>query len=401
MPSRRRFLQSSALISLSPWLPGFLGSAARAAGAAADARTLVVIQLDGGNDGLNTIVPHHDDGYGRARTELRLPSQALHQLNDHVALHPSMKAMKELFDDGRLTVVQNVGYPNPDRSHFRSMRIWQTARLDDSQQNDYGWLGRTLDAQAAQSSGPAAADAVFIGEQESPIALWGRRSTAVSLARSADLSLDLHGPHNEPQSASSSDGSLREFVSRQVLSAYAAADEFTKQQSQASAHNGPRYPETPLASQLQLVSRMLQSAAKARVYYVLQPGYDTHAAQLNTHARLLRELSDALKAFLDDLRASRLDERVVVLAFSEFGRRVRENESRGTDHGAAGPVFLAGRPVRGGVIGEAPDLSDLDRGDLKVHIDFRRVYATILNQWLSVPPEDVLGSSFEQLPIFA
>ncbi len=400
MSSRRRFLQSSALLSLSPWLPSFLGSTARAAGAATDAKALVVIQLDGGNDSLNTVVPHRDDAYARARTELRLPSKSLHPLDDHLALHPSMKAMKDLYDDGRLTVVQNVGYPNPDRSHFRSMRIWQTAQLDDSQHNDYGWLGRTFDIRAAQRSEPSFADAVFVGQEDCPIALWGRRSTAISMARADDLSLGLGGLDTGTPPAFVPSGSLRDFVSRQVLSAYAAAKEFTSQPSPSSASATP-YPDTPLASRLWLVLRCLQTQAHARVYYLVQPGYDTHATQLNMHAQLLREFSEALRAFLDDLRACRLDDRVVVLAFSEFGRRVQENESHGTDHGAAGSVFLAGRPVQGGIVGSAPDLSNLDRGDLKVLLDFRQVYATILHQWLSVTPQDVLGSKFATLPLLA
>ncbi len=188
MLSRREFLQTSSIISLSPVLPCIFGSTAKAAALAPDERVLVVIQLDGGNDGINTVVPFGDDGYGRVRKKLRLETEKLHKLGDHVGLHPNMRAAKELFDDGRLTIVQGVGYPNPDRSHFRSMKIWQTARFDDTEHDSYGWLGRSLDQPLVRAKSGARANAIFIGEQETPVALWGRRSAATALSR-AEASL--------------------------------------------------------------------------------------------------------------------------------------------------------------------------------------------------------------------
>lgn len=398
MLSRRTFLKASSLVSLSPVLPRILGKTARAAAAGPDARVLVVIQLDGGNDGINTVVPHADDAYGRSRIKLRLDPKELHQLDDRVALHDSMRGAKELFDDGRLCVVQNVGYPNPDRSHFRSMKIWQTARFDQEQYDHYGWLGTALDQQAGQAN----ASAIYVGEEQTPVALWGRRSSATALAAAQDLELTLNvqpgsqhhaGPKQE-------EASLAPFVSKQVLSAYAAADEFARHSSQRAA-GGSTYPDTTLAAQLKLVSQLLQSGMHGRVFYTVQGGYDTHAAQTYTHWRLLREFSGAVKAFLDDLKSVGLDDRVVLLAFSEFGRRLKENDSQGTDHGAAGPVFLAGKPVRAGLVGEAPNLTDLDDGDIKMQIDFRQVYATLLDDWLSVDSKAVLGGAFEKAPVLA
>ena len=396
MLSRRSFLKASSLISLSPFVPSMLATAARAASAAPDARTLVVIQLDGGNDGLNTIVPYGDDGYARHRQKLRLDIARLHRLDDHVGFHPSMRAAKALFDEGQLAIVQGVGYPNPSRSHFRSMRIWQTARFDDDQHDGYGWLGRALDRRSQQAD----AGAIFVGEQETPVALWSRRSEAMSLSRAADLELDLNAAAAAPPSSPMVEKSLDQFVSRQVLSAYAAASEFADHQAKTKALRAISYPDTALASRLRLISQLLHSGSQARVFYTVQSGYDTHSNQLLTHNRLLREFADALKAFLDDLRASQLDDRVAVLAFSEFGRRVQENDSQGTDHGTAGPVFLAGRPIRGGLIGSAPSLSELEDGDLKAQADFRQVYATILETWLGVAARDILDSSFATLPIF-
>jgi uncharacterized protein (DUF1501 family) len=377
-------------------LPTLFANTARAASAAPDNRVLVVIQLDGGNDGINTVVPYADDGYGRARTKLRLETDKLHKLNDHVALHPSMRAAKELFDDGRLSIVGGVGYPNPDRSHFRSMAIWQTATFDDAQHRGYGWLGSALDQRLLKQNGPAAANAIFVGEQETPAALWGRRSAATALARVEDLKLSLDvGPAGSPPAAQPENSSLAQFVSSQVLSAYAAADEFERRQSGAQAAEST-YPGTSLGTHLKLVAQLLKSGAQSRVYYTIQSGYDTHSTQLYAHARLLGEFSDAIKAFLDDLKTARLDDRVLVLAFSEFGRRVAENDSQGTDHGTAGPVFLAGNPVRGGLVGGPPDLANLDGGDLKMQIDFRQVYATILDDWLQVDSKAVLGGPFDR-----
>ena len=400
MLSRRRFLQSSSMISLSPVLPSIFGSTAQAAALAPDERVLVVIQLDGGNDGINTVVPFGDDAYGRVRTKLRLETEKLHKLNDSVGLHPNMRAAKELFDDGRLTIVQSVGYPNPDRSHFRSMKIWQTARFDDTEHNSYGWLGRTLDQQLARAKGDTSADAIFVGEQETPVALWGRRSSATALSRTEDLILrpEFSSEHSDLDLGSGT-GGLQQFVTKQVLAAYAAADEFQRQELKDLSAGDVNYPDTKLGSRLKLVSKLLKSDSHTRVFYTIQGGYDTHSTQLYTHSRLLREFSGAVKAFLDDLKAAKLDDRVVVLAFSEFGRRVQENDSQGTDHGTAGPVFLAGSTVIPGLVGEVPDLSDLENGDLKMQTDFRSLYATILDDWLGVDSNMVLGGSFETLSL--
>ena len=398
MTTRRQFLKTGAIVSLSSLVPGIFARTARAAVTAPDAPVLIVVQLDGGNDGLNTVVPFGDDAYGRHRNKLRLDSARLHKLDDHLGLHADMTAAKSLFDDGRLAIVQNVGYPNPDRSHFRSMRIWHTARLDDDQ-HDYGWLGRTLDVHTVRRPRATTSDAVYVGDQDTPLALWGRRCAAMALSRATDLHLELDALAARRVDSQTDSPALDQFVAHQVLNAYAAASEFQKRHGTPGSGERSQYPGTELGAKLQLIAQLLKSGSQARVFYAVQTGYDTHATQLFAHARLLREFADALQTLLNDLKTSGLDERVVVLAFSEFGRRVTENASQGTDHGTAGPVFLAGRQIQGGLLGDYPDLSDLDNGDLRVKVDFRQVYATLLDNWLGVPSREILGGKFDSLPI--
>jgi uncharacterized protein (DUF1501 family) len=393
MTSRRQFLQQSALISLSPLVPAFLSQSAFAASAKADDRVLVVIQLDGGNDGLNTVVPYADENYARFRRELRIKTEEVLKLDDAVGLHPALKSAADLVEEGRLAIVQGVGYPNPNRSHFESMAIWHHARVVGADHDGNGWLGRA--AELAQPRNASAADSIYVGPDAVPVALRGRRANAVSLQNEADLKLMAGVVPRVGEPADSAD--LAAFVQRTVAQSFAAARQFGES-AQASSAASSDYPDTKLAGKLQLVSKLLKLGGGTRIYYVSQSGYDTHAAQSFQHAQLLREFAGALKAFLNDLQAAQLDERVVVLAFSEFGRRVEENGSAGTDHGAAGPVFLAGSPVQPGLIGRHPSLTDLDQGDLKMAIDFRQVYATLLSDWLGVDSKAVLAHSFEPLP---
>lgn len=405
MVSRRDFLaRSSALVSLAPFAPSMLSLAA-AAPAEKDAKALVVIQLDGGNDGLNTVVPFEDDEYAKARKTLKQDPKFLHNLGENAGLHSRMKGAKELFDDGRLTVIQAVGYPNPNRSHFTSMRIWQTARFEESAHDEYGWLGRALDG--AQQAQPGGEGAFYVGEEQTPVALWGRRSSAVSLSRVEDLSLEDSVPTGVAGSGAKRMAltsatpfeTIHPFVKRQVDSAFASAEQLRASGAAQAAADVP-YPANRLGQRLKLIAQLLKSGSPARVYYTAQDGYDTHSAQVYTHAALVQEFSEGLKAFLDDLRAASLEDRVVVLAFSEFGRRVHENASLGTDHGTAGPVFIAGRPSIGGLIGKPPNLSDLADGDIKTQFDFRRVYTSLLQEWLNLDSPGVLGAKpFDPLPI--
>jgi uncharacterized protein (DUF1501 family) len=286
------------------------------------------------------------------------------------------------------------------------MRIWQTARFDEADHNSYGWLGRALDLPemngGASESQPAA---IYVGRDDVPVTLWGRRCEAMSLTSLSDMKLPFAADQIAPRAAASStapsdSSDLDLFVTRQVLSAYSTANQFQHQLNSAASSSAAPYPATQLSANLQLISQLIKSGSNARVYYAVQSGYDTHAAQLYTHSQLLREFSSALKAFLDDLQSARLEDRVMVLAFSEFGRRVRENASQGTDHGAAGPVFLAGRKTAGGLVGTMPDLSNLDSGDIKMSTDLREIYAAILETWLGVDAASVLDGTFPKAAIF-
>jgi uncharacterized protein (DUF1501 family) len=391
MITRRDLLKGSAFLSLSPIVPAFLERTASAAAPDRDGRVLVTIQLDGGNDGINTVVPFGDEGYAKCRRELRLPTDKLFKIGEGLGLHPSMRAAADLLEAGRLAIVQGVGYPNPNRSHFESMRIWQTAQPGKPRPESLGWLGRALD-KGAPVDGPAS---VFVGDENLPLALTARRASSASFADASDLSLTLPSP---PDGSPPSGDDLTAFVNRAVTSAYATSAELEAAAARPS-DSGARYPETKLAKRLDLVARSIKAGSTARVYYVIQSGYDSHAVQLPAQAQLLREFSGAVKAFLDDLAASKLADRVVLMAFSEFGRRPEENGSLGTDHGTAGPVFLAGPSLKPGVFGKTPLLGDLEDGNLKWSTDFRSVYATLLAGWLRLPAEAILDGKFPEMPL--
>jgi uncharacterized protein (DUF1501 family) len=391
--TRRTLLKRSSLLALAPTVPGFLARLARAVETRHDDRVLVVVQLDGGNDGINTVVPYRDEGYAKHREGLRLPDERLCKLDDDVALHPSMQSMADLFQKQRLAIVQGVGYPNPNRSHDVSMAIWHTARFEREEHKGSGWLGRALDQLPQQ---PGAPGAMLVGEGAMPGAVAARRSLAGNISRLDELVV-----RNASALAASagdvSEDDLEAFVRRTTLDSYATADAVLA--AAARERSKATYPANQLAQQLALVARLIEADLPTRVYYVVQPGYDTHAAQRDTHARLLGDLNGALAAFVNDLTEAKLAERVLVMTFSEFGRRVEENASAGTDHGTAGPMFLAGGGVRGGMFGDRPRLLDLDAGDLKMSVDFRRVYAAVLRDWLNIGPESVLAGDFAPLDV--
>ena len=318
---------------------------------------------------------------------LRIAENSILKLDDSVGLHPSMKAAADLIEEGRLSIVQGVGYPNPNRSHFESMDIWQTARMNAEDRNGHGWLGRAADAYGAdQTSNP---DSVFVDDSEIPVALRGRRANSISL--NSEDELRLFASVGRPIAAGNG-GDLDAFVRQTVDASFTAAKRFSES---TPAGDDAGYPNSQPGKKMQLLSRMLKLDGGTRVFYVSQDGYDTHSEQLNDHSRLLREFSTSLSAFMQDLKESNLDDRVMVLAFSEFGRRVAENGSNGTDHGTAGPVFIASPSANNGLRGTYPSLTDLDKGDLRMTVDFRQVYSSILQTWLNVSPVPILNGSFE------
>lgn len=392
MQSRREFLRRSAFVSLSPVAPTFLTNVVSAGAEQVNGRRLVVIQLDGGNDGINTVVPYRDDGYEKHRQELRLAENDLIKANDNFAFHPRLRGVAELFEAGKLSVVHGVGYPNPNRSHFESTAIWQSGSTVETERRvGHGWIGSAVDA--TTSSGP---HAIHVGDETLPVALRGRRCTANTISNPADLRLRMPFPLSprieetrlQTEASLSPPLNLKDFVTQCVTEAYASASELASTTRVDSAVN---YPNSRLATRLKLISQMIKSGSAAQVYYTVQPGYDTHASQLPEHASLLSEFSRAVTAFMEDLKQSGLADCVTILAFSEFGRRVQENASGGTDHGTAGPVFLVGNQLLRSSIGEVSRLDDLHQGDLKYSIDFRSIYRSVLVDWLGLDCPAVLN----------
>jgi uncharacterized protein (DUF1501 family) len=278
------------------------------------------------------------------------------------------------------------------------MAIWHHARTARDEHDGNGWLGRA--GELAPSRNSASADSIYVGPDTVPVALRGRRANAVSLNSESDLHLADVGSAMPTTAVVEPSPDISAFVQRTVAQSFDTARQF-RASSDAQKPGAENYPGTKLGQKLQLVSKLLKFGGGTRIFYVSQPGYDTHAAQIYQHAQLLREFAGALKAFLDDLKAAKLDQRVVVLAFSEFGRRALENGSLGTDHGAAGPVFLAGPSVQPGPIGRHPSLTELDQGDLKMSIDFRQIYATLLDQWLGISSTRILKADFNNLPLLS
>jgi uncharacterized protein (DUF1501 family) len=371
-----------------------------------DERILVIVQLSGGNDGLNTVIPYGDREYHAARPSLSLgePGKAKNggaalelDRDRGIGLHPNLTGLKELHDDGRLAVVAGVGYPNPNRSHFASMDIWQSGRPEGK---GTGWLGRYVDATC--NGNPAADVAVSVG-RTAPLAMLGRTSRPIAF-ESADLfrwlGADAGGQMEDEYQRMVRAGELRDvaagsqesFLMRTALDAQVTSDRI-----RAAVKKAPlaRYPGSAVAKQLQTVAAMIRDGMKTRVYYVSMGGFDTHANQPNSHGNLMRQLGDAMLAFQNDLKAQGNDGRVMTMCFSEFGRRVRQNASNGTDHGTAGPVFVVGPNVNPGLQGKYPSLTDLDGGDLKFTTDFRGVYQELLGKWMKAPTREVLGGTYQ------
>ncbi|MCH2138587.1 MAG: DUF1501 domain-containing protein [Phycisphaerales bacterium] len=417
--SRRDFIQRGTVFaSMASTVPVFLQQTA--AGAAtplgaltssipgmAQDRIFVVVQLGGGNDGLNTIVPHGMDEYYRKRPSISIskPGTTDGALASGVrgaeglGFNPAFSGFKSLMDDGRAAVIQGVGYPNPNRSHFSSMDIWHSGNPNGRSE---GWLGRYFDNTCNGTPDPQAA--VAIGST-SPLALIGRQTRAVSFEKpelyrwtGEDIDNDMkqayRGVTGDPNKA---DDTLA-FLRRTAMDAQISS---SKVRQAASLAPLASFPGGNLSDQLRMVAAMIRADLPTRVYYVTLGGFDTHANQAGQHARLLQQVGDSLKAFSDDLKAQGNDGRVLTMVFSEFGRRVAQNGSGGTDHGTAAPLYLIGPMVKPGFFGRHPSLTDLDSGDLKYTTDFRQVYASVLEDWLKTDSAAVLHNRFQKLNVIA
>jgi uncharacterized protein (DUF1501 family) len=404
---RREFLKVSAvgssLVAFDGILPNFLGRTAAQAPAAerAGARDtiLVVVQLTGGNDGLNTVIPFNDADYARLRPTLRQTNY--HRINDRIAFHSSMNGLHSLLQDNAVCVVQGVGYPNPSQSHFRSMDIWQAASTE--RDLTEGWVGKAL------RHIPAAASFHLANQNEAaPLALTGAPARVPSIGTLEDFQLRIEASNaadrrqqrqlldRVSQPADSQPG-LLDFVQRTAVQTYASS----RRLQEIGRNYQPRstYPQSALGNHLRLAAQLIDAGLGARLFYVTLDGFDTHAGQAGPHANLLRDVSDSITAFYRDLAARGHQDRLLIMTFSEFGRRARENGSRGTDHGSGAPMILVGGRVRSGVVGDHPSLSNLEDGNLRHHTDFRQVYATILDRWLGVPSRQVLGQEYRAIDV--
>lgn len=387
-------------------------------------RVLVVIQLGGGNDGLNNVIPFGESAYYKARPAIGIREDKVVKLGQAaVGLHPSLAPIADMYNEGQVSIVQGVGYPNPDRSHFKSMDIWHTA--DTSATGD-GWIGRYFDSEcvgfgkseSGKGDGASVKDAnpqagIAIG-REAPLAMRGRMVSPLSF-ESADLfrwngqdvdkTLEAYYKRiaeagSAPVEGGASVGNSNSaFLTRTALDAQVSSATIRRAVAQKGA---VAYPNSDLSRQLQMVSAMINAKLSTRVYYVSMSGFDTHAGQggeNGRHANLLGQFAQAVKAFYADLKAQRNDGRVLTMSFSEFGRRVGQNASGGTDHGTAGPMMLFGPMVNPGVMNAHPSMRDLDQGDLKFTVDFRSVYAGVLGSWLSADSEKILEGRYELAPV--
>jgi uncharacterized protein (DUF1501 family) len=405
MLTRRQFLGRSAtglsFLSLGGLMPDLFAHAAESAAKSdRNDHVLVVVELAGGNDGLNTVIPFENDLYHKARPTLKIAKEQVVKLSDQIGLHPALEAAGELFKAGKLAVVQGVGYPEPDRSHFRSMEIWHTASTA-KKVPATGWLGRILDHQFKPGDeeklrGLGLAGALpqaFFSDKIAVPVVQQLETFAGGEEENAKQKL-LRKLTTTPESKSGPVG----FMRRQAQALYRTADQL---KAAAEKYKSDVEYKGDLGNQFRRAAQIITADLGVRLFFLSQGGYDTHSQQLNQQQNLLTELSGALAAFQQDLEKQKLADKVLVLTFSEFGRRVDENASAGTDHGAASCLFVSGSKVKGGLAGTYPSLAKLGDGDLIHTVDFRSVYATVLEKWLGCPADKLLGEKFPQLGLLA
>src|SRR5436189_2037448 len=392
---RKEFLQVGSLATASLMLPKFLKAFEASNMVPPGNNVTVVLQLSGGCDGLNQIIPVRNDIYYRSRPRLGVAKDKALSLTDEVGIHPALSGLKELYDDGSMAVLHNVGYPNPDRSHFRSMDIWQTG----SQSSEYwntGWVGRYLDAQCSGCDHPT--QAIEMDDVLS-LALKGDHLKGIAVKDPRRL----YGTANEKyfkeinkNHADETGEQPVDYLYKTLAETMSSAD-YIFQQSKLHPSSAD-YPKTDLGTSLKTIASLIYSEINTKVYYLSLGSFDTHINQEMQQQRLFTELNDAVKAFTKDLKANGRFNDVLLFTFSEFGRRVAQNASNGTDHGTSNNmIFIGGGLKQQGLINEMPNLADLDEGDLKYKIDFKNVYATVLKNWLNTDDVKILGKQYEYL----
>ncbi|HTI07624.1 MAG TPA: DUF1501 domain-containing protein [Puia sp.] len=420
--NRKKFLQAGSLATASLLLPRFLKAFEQPVIVPPGNKVLIVLQLSGGNDGLNTVIPVRNDLYYRARPRLGIEKDKTALITDEVGLHPALTGLKGLYDDGSLGILSSVGYPNPDRSHFRSMDIWQTAS-DSRSYVSTGWLGRYLDAQCKGCERPTQVleidDVVSLalkGEQIKGMALKDPRrlynashedyfrdivashggaaafagGQGLRPANTGGQSPRLTNTTGQPARLIPGDEQPVDYLYKTMSETLSGAD-YIFQQSKVRPSLAT-YPNTELGRNLHTIASLILSDINTRVYYLSLGSFDTHVNQAAQQQRLFTELNDAVGAFVADLKANHRFDDSLLVTFSEFGRRVAQNASGGTDHGTANTMFLIGGGLqRKGLINSLPNLDDLAEGDLKYQVDFKDVYATLLHKWLGADDKSILG----------
>ena len=413
LQTRRAFLQKGmTLLAATPTIPTFLDRTMIAmadpldtkltqSASGKDGKILVVVQLSGGNDGLNTVIPYADDIYHNLRPAIHHETKTVLRIDDHIGLHPSLGGLRKLYDQGMMSIVQGVGYPNPNRSHFRSMDIWQSAQPE-KEVVTTGWIGRYFD-NTCRGNDPHVG--LSIGDRV-PLALEGDRIHPLSFekpetyryaGRDVDRYLKLNKAGKWVSTETVTPASQLDFLKRTAMDAQLSSDEILKM---TRAHSpAANYPFGEFGAGLRTIAAMINGGMPTRVYYVSLGSFDTHAQERSVHDRLMQQLSDGVSAFWADLSAQKNDDRVLMMTFSEFGRRLEQNASAGTDHGAAAPMMFFGKCLQQGIVGKHPSLKDLDEGDLKHSVDFRNVYASVLEKWMDTPSTPILGKVSSPIPL--
>ncbi|MCC6286673.1 MAG: DUF1501 domain-containing protein [Chitinophagaceae bacterium] len=391
---RKEFLQVGSLATASIMLPKFLKAFERKHMAPPGNKVVVVLQLSGGNDGLNTVIPFRNDLYYKARPALGIKQTEALAITDEVGLHPALTGLQELFHDGSMGIINSVGYPNPDRSHFRSMDIWHAASQSEQYWNT-GWIGRYLDAQCRHCDKPT--QAIEMDDILS-LALKGKDMNGIAVKDPKRL----YGTSNEKffkdvlQQHNTNAEEPVDYLYKTLAQTLSSADYIFKQ---SRLHpTGAEYPSTELGNSFKTIASLIFSDINTRVYYVSLGSFDTHVNQPAQQQKLFTEMNNAVAAFVRDLKQNNRFEDVLLFTFSEFGRRVQQNASRGTDHGTANNMFLiSGGLKQKGLINAVSNLADLQDGDLKYTVDFKNVYATVLNKWLDADDKSILGKSYEYM----
>lgn len=388
---RKEFLQIGSLATASLMMPKFLKALEKSAAVPPGNKVMVVLQFSGGNDGLNTVIPIRNDIYYKSRPKLGIQKDVALKLTDEAGINPALPFLKELFDEGSLGIMNNVGYPNPDRSHFRSMDIWQSAS-DSNQYITTGWLGRYLDAQCSGCDKPTQALEV---DDVLSLALKGNNIKGLALKDPKRLYNTSHERYfKEINAAHEHEEAVVDYLYKTLSETLSSAD-YIYQQSRRHP-SSQLYPGTELGKNLKTISSLIMSDINTKVYYVSLGSFDTHVNQENQQKRLFTDLNDAVSAFVKDLKNNNRFQDVTIMTFSEFGRRVAQNASGGTDHGTANNMFFIGGGLKEkGLLNAMADLNDLNQGDLKHTVDFKSVYATMLNKWLGADDKEILGKQYE------